>query len=76
MRLGNLQYYFRTCDDLLYAVIQSEFDHDVQMMRALDERATYLRDYMQRLTELLIEEYTSVGGNRNGGRRRRSLREN
>ena len=32
-------------------------------MRALDERATDLRDYMQRLSELLIEEYTSVGGN-------------
>lgn len=68
MRLGNLQHCFRTRDNL--------FDYDVQMMRALDERATYLRDYMQRLSELLIEEYASVGGNRNGGRRRRTLREN
>ena len=63
MRLGNLQYYFPTRDDLLHAVIQGEFDHNLQTMRALDERATDLRDYMQRLSELLIEEYTSVGGN-------------
>ena len=63
MRLGNLQYYFPTRDDLLEAVIQSEFERNLQAMRGLDEQATNVDDYMQQLCGLLIKEYTSVGGN-------------
>ena len=63
MRLGNLQYYFPTRDDLLEAVIQGEFEHNLQSMRALGEQAEGLEDYIQRLSQLLIKEYTGVGGN-------------
>lgn len=63
MRLGNLQYYFSTRDDLLEAVIHAEFERNLQSMRTLGEQASSLRDYMQRLSHLLIEEYMSVGGN-------------
>ena len=63
MRLGNLQYYFPTRDDLLEAVIQSEFERNLQAMRDLDEQTTNVDDYMQQLCGLLIKEYTSVGGN-------------
>ena len=63
MRLGNLQYYFPTRDDLLEAVIQSEFEDNLRAMRGLEQQTTSVDDYMQRLAELLIAEYTSVGGN-------------
>lgn len=33
MKLGNLQYYFATRDDLLEAVIRAEFDHDLDALR-------------------------------------------
>ena len=54
---------FPTRDDLLEAVVESEFERNLLAMRGLDEQATGLKDYMQRLSQLLIAEYTSVGGN-------------
>jgi AcrR family transcriptional regulator len=33
MTVGNLQYYFRTRDDLLVAVIEAEFDRDLAVIR-------------------------------------------
>ncbi len=63
MRLGNLQYYFPTRDDLLEAVIQNEFEHNLRSMRGLEQQASGLKDYMERLSQLLIAEYTSLGGN-------------
>ena len=63
MQLGNLQYYFPTRDDLLEAVIREEFEHNLSAMRALEDSAKSLRDYTEQLTELLINEYTGIGGN-------------
>ena len=40
MGLGNLQYYFPTRDDLLEAVIEVEFEYNLETMRGLDQRAT------------------------------------
>jgi AcrR family transcriptional regulator len=37
MRLGNLQYYFATRDDLLDAVVRAEFVQDLAAIRAVDE---------------------------------------
>ena len=63
MQLGNLQYYFPTRDDLLEAVIREEFEHNLVPMRALEDSANNLAEYTQQLTELLISEYTGIGGN-------------
>ena len=63
MGLGNLQYYFPTRDDLLEAVIEVEFEYNLKTMRALDQRATSLGDYVEQLARLLLREYTGRGGN-------------
>jgi AcrR family transcriptional regulator len=63
MRLGNLQYYFPTRDDLLETVIRTEFEHNLATIRSLDETAGSLEEYMERLSQLLIQEYTGMGGN-------------
>ena len=62
MRLGNLQYYFAARDDLLAAVIRSEFERNLERIRALDEESSDLGEHLERFSELLIREYTSPGG--------------
>lgn len=62
MGLGNLQYYFSTRDDLLAAVIRSEFERNLARIRALDDEANDLASHLERFSELLIREYTSPGG--------------
>lgn len=37
MKLGNLQYYFPTRDDLLEAVVRSEFVHDLAAINSVEE---------------------------------------
>jgi len=63
MQLGNLQYYFATRDDLLEAVIRAEFEHNLATIRSLDDRATSIKDYVEQFSDLLIREYTGIGGN-------------
>lgn len=63
MQLGNLQYYFATRDHLLEAVVREEFEHDLAELRELDTEARDLRDYIFRFTDLMIREYTGLGGN-------------
>jgi len=63
MQLGNLQYYFPTRDDLLEAVIRAEFEHNLATIRSLDERATSIKDFVEQFSDLLIREYTGMGGN-------------
>jgi AcrR family transcriptional regulator len=60
MQLGNLQYYFATRDDLLEAVIRDEFDHNLAAIRGLD--ASDLAAYLGQFTDLMIREYTGIGG--------------
>ena len=62
VQLGNLQYYFPTRDDLLEAVIREEFEHNLDAIRALDTRTADLASYIAEFSELLIREYTGVGG--------------
>lgn len=63
MRLGNLQYYFPTRDDLLEAVIREEFKHNLTAIQSLDETEASLAGYITRFSDLLIREYTGIGGN-------------
>ncbi len=63
MQLGNLQYYFPTRGDLLEAVIRTEFEHNLATIRSLNEQATSLKDYVDQLSDLLLQEYTGIGGN-------------
>ena len=63
MQLGNLQYYFPTRGDLLEAVIRAEFEHNLATIRSLSENATSLKDYVDQLSDLLLQEYTGIGGN-------------
>lgn len=63
MQLGNLQYYFPTRDALLEAVIRVEFEHNLAAIRALDDRANSLQAYIEQFSDLLIREYTGIGGN-------------
>lgn len=62
MGLGNLQYYFPTRDDLLVAVIRSEFEQNLDRILALDTEVTDLEEHFSRFSELLIREYTGSGG--------------
>ncbi len=62
LRLGNLQYYFPTRDDLLEAVIRAEFEHNLATMRALRDKRSSLAHYMRGLAQMMIEEYTGIGG--------------
>ena len=62
IQLGNLQYYFSTREDLIEAVIQGEFASNLETMRTLEAAAEDLADYMRRLAQLMLHEYTGVGG--------------
>jgi len=62
VQLGNLQYYFRSREDLIEAVIAAESHANVDFMDALVDNADDLADYMRRLAVLMIEEYTGLGG--------------
>jgi ectoine hydroxylase-related dioxygenase (phytanoyl-CoA dioxygenase family)/AcrR family transcriptional regulator len=62
MGLGNLQYYFPTRDDLLTAVIRSEFERNLRRIRRLDDDSSDLGAHLERFSRLLIGEYTSPGG--------------
>ncbi|NIK58449.1 TetR/AcrR family transcriptional regulator [Kribbella shirazensis] len=57
MKLGNLQYYFATRDDLLEQVIRAEFEHDVQAIR----RATTI-DGLKDAALALVRHWTTGGG--------------
>ncbi len=62
VQLGNLQYYFRSREDLIEAVIAAESHANVDFMDALAENADDLGDYVRRLAILMIQEYTGLGG--------------
>lgn len=63
VKLGNLQYYFPTREDLLEAVIREEGALNIAAVRALEDEARDLDDYVARLAALLLGEYTAVSGN-------------
>lgn len=62
MRLGNLQYYFATRDDLLEAVLRAEAERDLDALRAGSgdtvDPATHLTDALG----VLLHEWGSEGG--------------
>ena len=62
MGLGNLQYYFPTRDDLLAAVVRSEFERNQERILSLDPSSGDLAIHLEHFSQLLIEEYTGTGG--------------
>lgn len=62
IQLGNLQYYFATREDLVAELIEGELASNLDAMHALEKDAGDLGDYMKRLAELMIQEYTGTGG--------------
>ncbi|WP_350278491.1 TetR family transcriptional regulator [Kribbella sp. HUAS MG21] len=57
MKLGNLQYYFATRDDLLEALIRAEFEHDLAAVR----RATNV-DGLTEAARALVRNWTTGAG--------------
>ena len=57
MKLGNLQYYFATRDDLLEALIRAEFEHDLAAVR----RATTI-DGLTESARALVRNWTTGAG--------------
>lgn len=57
MKLGNLQYYFATRDDLLEALIRAEFEHDLAAVR----RATTI-DGLSEAAGALVRNWTTGAG--------------
>lgn len=62
MGLGNLQYYFPTRDDLLAAVVRSEFERNQERISSLDPSSGDLAAHLEHFSQLLIDEYTGAGG--------------
>lgn len=62
VKLGNLQYYFPTRDDLLEAVLREESALNLAAVRALEADARDAQDYLRRLAALLLGEYTTKSG--------------
>jgi len=62
MRLGNLQYYFATRDDLLEAIVRDEFSNDLEAMAqaANDDAATELTDVVALLSARWLTDLGSV----------------
>jgi AcrR family transcriptional regulator len=60
MKLGNLQYYFPTRDDLLEAVIRAEFDRDLEALRG----ATTVEsaEGLKRAARALVRNWTTGAG--------------
>ncbi|MEU4602699.1 TetR/AcrR family transcriptional regulator [Kribbella sp. NPDC023972] len=60
MKLGNLQYYFTTRDDLLEAVIRAEFDRDLEAVRL----ATTVEsaDGLKTAARALVRNWTTGAG--------------
>jgi AcrR family transcriptional regulator len=61
MKLGNLQYYFATRDDLLEAVIRAEFDRDLEALR--QATAVESADGLRAAARALVRNWTTGAGN-------------
>ncbi|GIH74651.1 TetR/AcrR family transcriptional regulator [Planobispora longispora] len=61
MRLGNLQYYFATRDDLLEAVIRAEITNDLTMVEGSLRAEDAVRDVPE-LARQLVENWSSGTG--------------
>lgn len=59
--LGNLQYYFATRDDLLVAVIETEFADDVEIIRANVGHADDSRKALTEVARGLVEHWCAGG---------------
>ena len=66
MKLGNLQYYFATRNDLLEAVIRAEFDRDVAAVRGVAQDIvndpSKSDDDFATLSEALLRNWLTNGG--------------
>lgn len=61
MRLGNLQYYFATRDDLLEAVIRAEFDRDLAIIHSTLERSRSPGDALPKVAHGLVCHWCDGG---------------
>ncbi|GIH96776.1 TetR/AcrR family transcriptional regulator [Planobispora siamensis] len=61
MRLGNLQYYFATRDDLLEAVIRAEIANDLTVVEGSLRAESAVRDVSE-LARQLVENWSSGAG--------------
>jgi AcrR family transcriptional regulator len=59
MKLGNLQYYFSTRDDLLEAVIRAEFERDLAALRVATDSAD---DDLATSAHALVRNWTTGAG--------------
>jgi AcrR family transcriptional regulator len=62
MKLGNLQYYFASREDLLEAVITQEIAHDLAAARKLTARATTAEDALRISCKELVKIWSGEGG--------------
>lgn len=62
MKLGNLQYYFPTREDLLEAVIADEFDRDLAVVRELAMNAPTAESALRAACETLVLTWSGQSG--------------
>ncbi len=62
IKLGNLQYYFRTRDDLLLEVIRDEARSDLEAIRGIAEREQPGIDALRQLVRTLVNKWRSDSG--------------
>ena len=62
MKLGNLQYYFRTRDDLLLEVIRNEARSDLEVIRGIAEHDQPGTDVLRQLVRSLVSKWRSDSG--------------
>ena len=62
MKLGNLQYYFKSREDLLFAVIERESEGDIQEIEGLLAKGAAPREVLRGVVERLLARWLKEDG--------------
>ena len=62
IKLGNLQYYFPTCDDLIEAVARAEDERTHQAIRAIDREGGTPLERLTRFVHTIVSQWQREGG--------------